>query len=71
MEEIIQRFRDEKSRGTYRRIVGKLGVAISYPIMLNVWEVRDRIAVSPGAYFVGIAKNVARENGIDLGFKSP
>jgi hypothetical protein len=69
VDELVRRFRDEKSRPTYRRIVGKLGVGISYPIMLNVWEVRDRIAVSPGAYFVGIAKNVAQENGIDLGFR--
>jgi hypothetical protein len=37
--------------------------------MLAVWEVRHRIAVSPGAYFVGAAKQAAREQGIDLGFK--
>jgi hypothetical protein len=71
VEELIRRFRDEKSRATYRRIVGRLGEAITYRIMLAVWEVRDRIAVSPGAYFVGTAKKVAREQGIDLGFKSP
>lgn len=70
VEELVRRFRDEKSRATYRIIVGKLGVAISYPIMLNVWEVRQAIAVSPGAYFVGIAKNIARENGIELGLRS-
>ena len=71
VEELVRRFRDEKSRFTYRRIVGKLGDAIAYCLMVAAWEVRDRIAVSPGAYFVGMAKQVAREQGIDLGFKSP
>jgi hypothetical protein len=71
VEEIITRFHDEKSRATYRRIVGKLGEDLARRVMGLAWEVRDRIAVSPGAYFIGIAKNVARENGIDLGFKSP
>jgi hypothetical protein len=71
VEELVWRFRDEKSRPTYRRIVGKLREAIAYRLMVAAWEVRDRIAVSPGAYFVGMAKQVAREQGIDLGFKSP
>jgi hypothetical protein len=68
VEELVSRFRDEKSRATYRRIVGALGEDLTYRLMYLAWEVRDRIAVSPGAYFVGIAKNVAREHGIDLGF---
>jgi hypothetical protein len=68
VEELVRRFRDEKSRATYRRIVGALGEDLTYRLMSLAWEVRDRMAVSPGAYFVGIAKNVAREHGIDLGF---
>ena len=71
MEELVSRFRDEKSRTAYRRIVGALGEDLAYRLMCLTWEVRDRIAVSPGAYFVGIAKNVAREHGIDLGFATP
>jgi hypothetical protein len=69
VEELIRRFRDEKSQGTYRRIVSRLGEGITYRLMLAVWEVRHRVAVSPGAYFVSAAKQVAREQGIDLGFK--
>jgi hypothetical protein len=53
---------------TYRRIVGAVGEDLAYRLMSLAWEVRGRIAVSPGAYFVGIAKNVAREHGVDLGF---
>jgi hypothetical protein len=68
VEELMRRFRDEKSGTTYRRIVGALGEDLTYRLMRLAWEVRDRMAVSPGAYFVGIAKNVAREHGIDLGF---
>jgi hypothetical protein len=68
VEELVSCFRDEKSRVTYRRIVGALGEDLAYRLMRLAWEVRDRMAVSPGAYFVGIAKNVAREHGIDLGF---
>ena len=71
VEELVSRFRDEKSRTAYRRIVGALGEDLAYRLMGLTWEVRDRIAVSPGAYFVGIAKNVAREHGIDLGFATP
>jgi hypothetical protein len=69
VEELVTRFRDEKSRATYRRIVSKLGDAIAYRLMVAAWEVRDRIAVSPGAYFVGMARQVAREQGIELGLK--
>jgi hypothetical protein len=36
--------------------------------MCLTWEKRDHIASSLGAYFVGVCKEVARENGIDLGF---
>ena len=68
VEELVSRFRDEKSRAAYRRIVGALGEDLAYRLMCLTWEVRHTIAVSPGAYFVGIAKNVAREHGIDLGF---
>ena len=60
VEELMRRFRDEKSGATYRRIVGALGEDLTYRLMRLAWEVRDRIAVSPGAYFMGIAKNVAR-----------
>jgi hypothetical protein len=69
VEELVWRFRDEKSRATYRRIVGALGEDIAYRLMCLTWEVRQDIAVSLGAYFVGMAKQVAREQGIDLGFK--
>jgi hypothetical protein len=71
VEELVRRFRDQHSRATYRRIVGTLGEAIAYRLMCYTWEARDRIAVSPGAYFVGVSKQVAREQGIDLGFKRP
>jgi len=70
VEELVTRFRDEKSRGYYRCIVGQLGEDLTRRAMLCAWEVRHAIAVSPGAYFVGIAKNVARENGIDLGWRA-
>ena len=50
VEELVRRFRDEKSRATYRRIVGALGEDLTYRLMRLAWEVRDRIAVSPGAY---------------------
>jgi hypothetical protein len=69
VDELVRRFRDEKSRPTYRRIVSRLGDRIVYPLMLAVWEVRHQIAVSPGAYFVGAAKQVAQRQGIDLGFQ--
>ena len=67
----MRRFRDEKSRATYRRIVGALGEAIAYRLMCLTWEVRRDIAVSLGAYFVGMSKQVARQQGIDRGFKRP
>jgi hypothetical protein len=70
VEVIVTRFRDEKSRATYRRIVGALGEDIAYRLICLTWEVRNRLAVSPGAYFVGMSKQVAREQGIDLGFKA-
>ena len=71
VEELVRRFRDEKSRATSRRIVGRLGEDLAYRVMGLTWEMRDRIAVSLGAYFVGVSKQVAKEQGIDLGFKSP
>jgi hypothetical protein len=56
VEELVRRFRDEKGQAIYRRIVGALGEDLTYRLMSLAWEVRNRIAVSPGPYFMGIAK---------------
>jgi hypothetical protein len=68
VETIVQAFADEKSRDAFRIIIGKLGSNISYHLMRCALEKRD-LAVSHGAYFIGMAKMVAKEQGVDLGFK--
>ena len=61
-----------RSRHTFRRLVEALGEDLVWQVLGNVREAaRDGvIAGNKAAYFVGVAKQVARERGIDLGLKS-
>jgi hypothetical protein len=70
VEDIVRAFDDGQSREAFRMVVQALGVDISYRLLRNTLEVKGTIAVSPGAYFIGMAKQVAKEQGLDLGFKS-
>jgi len=61
-----------RSRNTFRRLVEALGEELVWQVLGSVREAaRDGIITgNTAAYFVGVAKQVARERGIDLGLKS-
>jgi hypothetical protein len=71
VDELVHQFNDEHSRGALCRCVTTLGGDIAYRIMQETFEKERDIKGPMGAYFIGTCKNVAREQGLDLGFASP
>jgi len=64
---------NKRSKATFRKIVVGLGHHVAYRLLGNTKEAyRDGIVSrnKMAAYFVGMAINVAAEQGIDLGFKT-
>jgi hypothetical protein len=59
------------SRFTFRRLIEALGEDLVWQVLGNVKEAaKDGIISGPkGAYFMGVAKQVARERGINLGLR--
>lgn len=64
--------RNPKSKPTYRRIINTLGSQIVWRLLGNVKEAdRDGLIKTTRAkYFMGMAKAVAQEQGLKLGFRS-
>jgi phage replication O-like protein O len=64
--------RDPRSRNTYRRIIQTLGEETAWRILGLTKEAHQSglIKSRRAPYFVGIAKQVAAERGLDLGFAS-
>jgi hypothetical protein len=71
VDELVHQFNDEHSRGALYRCVTTLGEDIAYRLMHETFEKEHEIKGPLGAYFIGTCKNVAREQGLDLGFASP
>ena len=59
------------SRFTFRRLIEALGEDLVWQVLGNVKEAaKDGVIAGPkAAYFMGVAKQVARERGIDLGLR--
>jgi hypothetical protein len=70
VDELVHQFNDEHSRGALCRCVTTLGGDIAYRLMQETFEKERDIKGPMGAYFIGTCKNVAREQGLDLGFAS-
>jgi phage replication O-like protein O len=65
--------RNPRSKGTFRKIVTALGTDRANQLLGNTIEANKDGLVSRSkmaGYFIGMAKNVAKEAGIDLGFKT-
>lgn len=75
LSEIVRHTGDTNPRSlsSFRRVIRKLGSGVSERILVNTKEAyREGRVPAPkrAAYFIGMAKNIAKEQGIDLGFRN-